>query len=295
MSIWSIPNESDLYTEDAAERPRSNRMSSGFGVVLNKIGEEILKKVSRSRGDTIYGGFYDSLIHGMQASYNAAKHRDGKAVMKMPDIPLVKKVIQEPWAFAHLAYGLGSYDAIYTKESNGREGIIYVQEKGTNVDTAELLQMVEEARIKDVSLENNVTKALAEGYVNNDTINAGGIYELTDGDVLQKNLLDLEKLKRTYKMAEPALYGKKGKKTHVATTHTGEKIYRYDKPSAMDFLKFYGEMDFLYTGVSSTAALAEKLLSGVGAQRIYDAEVTSVVKSTLKRYNGTNPLNFYMN
>ncbi len=279
----------NLYDESIMiKRPmKGTRIGSIGKMIVNKVGEEIVKKIPDSSDVGILGGVYKSAKNGLRETLQAKKHKYGKDAFENP-IPGLNKIVQNGWSLYHLKDGLTTMDSVYTVERGGAEYMIYMQEDGESLSTADLSYMADKVKGKEAEVEMSLYNSL-EKFKDDDSVEAGVYEELTDNDA--KQTMDKNRVPSEYRQAELWLFGKKGKRTVIGTASDGSKIIRYEKPSTADFLKYYGRMDLMYSALSMTAAPAEGILSNQAKENLYVSEAVNSIESTKRAYGGgANPL-----
>ncbi len=311
-----VPNEKDLYSEEnliygnnkvsansksGNYRPTSVRGNSFFKMLAYGMGEKILRKSPTADKSSVIGGIYNSLRSGLIQSMNAGKHTNGQIAFQN-NIPGLKKVIQNLYSFYHLKDGVTTIDEVYTLKcgaNGGKEYMLMIHgEKDPSVPTNGLHAVASKIVGDELALKERAGKirkvAMSDEYVYKEAEKAGVYHELTDGDIMTKKIRDFNRISPLYHNAELSLFGAKGKKSVVATgTANGQNytIYKYAKPSAAEYWRFYAELDLLYSATGITAGAAERMLRGIGGQRIYLTEINNVINSVINRYGGSmNPL-----
>jgi hypothetical protein len=318
-----VPSAKELYSEEnliyGASRvsknpkagyykPKAPKAESVIKMIAYGLGEKILRRSPTASSDSVIGGVYNSLRNGLIQTFNAGKHNEGQRAFENT-IPGLKKVIQNLYSFYQLKNGVTTLDEVYTVKWNdvngngnaAKEYLLAVHGEKESAMSVDILRTLA-SRLVGNNLacreqRDNIRRVMeSDKYGYKEAINAGVYQELTDKDILSPKIMDIQKVPPLYQKAELALFGEKGKKEVAATgTANGHDytIYRYGKPSTADFWKFYAELDLLYSATGITAGAAERLLKGIGAQRIYLTEITNVLNSSLNRYGGSmNPLSF---
>lgn len=297
----------DLYSEGnplyngSVKRPGSRRLDHFIRMLGNHALEKLVKSSPRPTGDSMPEGIYNSLRNGLVQSFNAKRHTHGQKAFKN-NIPGLKKIIQNFYSFYHLNDGLTTMQAVYTMEVDGGELLLHIERDGKATSIPDLELAANEYRKAggERAHHNSLVSSVKQrNYGDMNTRNAGVYKELTDGDIADRKVIDPERLSGQYHEAELRFFGKKGTKTIGGHTQAlrnaagqivkpSGKIFRYGKPSKADFLKFYGEMDLLYSAVGLTAGPAEKILTAQAAQDVFTSEVGGTINRTFRRYGGSS-------
>jgi hypothetical protein len=284
-----IPNEKALYSEEdiiypreKGYRPKSDRASSFGKMLLNKAGAAIVSKLPDANEHSHIGQIYNSFKRGLRTNYNVTKHKHGIDAFKN-DIPFLNKVVQNFWSFYHLNGGVSLIDYVYTVERGNKEYLLAYGTPKQAVDIPLLQQIAHEIQGRETSYVNSLIKSIPP---DSEATNAGVFAELTDYDLYDtKTLRDISKFQPLYSKAELWFIGRKGKRDVIGQTATGENIVRYKKPSNLQFLQYYLEMDWVYTVMDKAIGAAERALGpGIAGQRVYEREVENVIKNTCRRY-----------
>jgi len=277
--------EAVLYDERIKDRQSSGRLRAMGKMLLNKMGESIVSAFPDAQGDSIPASLYNGLKSGLKTSLSAEKHKYGKAAFKN-DIPGTKRVVQNFWSLYHLKDGLTTIDSFYTVEHGGNEYVLAIQKDDEPMQINSIIQAAEgisgNEREYAMNHENVVNGAIDYSDWNAEQANVYA--ELTDEDSLKKDFVEITSLKPAYMKGELAFIGARGKRTLVGQTSSGDNVYRYEKPSANEFMKYYTKMDLYYTAVTTTAKAAEKVLGGMAGQDIYKREAKRSIKMTLGNY-----------
>jgi hypothetical protein len=280
-TLYGAPREEELYGE-GFERPGSDRANAIGKLILFKTGENILRAIPNSTSSGVVGQFFNSVKSGLTTRANIRVHENGKAAFSNP-IPVANAFLQNFWSAYHLGDGLTHIDYAYTVERGGREHLLTY---GTPQDVPTLSGLRTVAENIRGSEEARFNMLLDRIPSDPEAIRSGVIHELTDGDIAE--VRDLSKFQPTYSKAELWFIGRKGKRTLLGQTASGENIYAYERPSTADFWKYYGRMDMAYTFLDTAVGAAEKALGpGLAEQRVYEREIDSVIRSTARRYGNT--------
>ena len=298
MSVSSVlygrSREAELYGEDLVDRrngmyesdggpprPTSDRVSSIGGYFVNLFLEKLLRAIPPANEHTTIGQTLNAIKEGLITRYNVNKHRNALTVLENP-IPIANDVLQNFWSFAHLHDGLTSVDVAYTVERGGNEYLIDFATPVSVPDLASLRSTAERFRGRE---DARIHELLSEIPPDSEAIRAGAIAEMTDYDIHDRSLRDIDKFQPLYSKAELWFIGRKGSRSVVGQTANGENIVAYRRPGAGDFWNYYLRMDWGYTAHDKAIGAAEKVLgSGVAGQRVYEREVGDVVKNACDYY-----------
>jgi hypothetical protein len=289
MGIWAIPREEDLFPEERDALRMHVAWKRGGSVakgLLNKAGKKIVKGLPAGSSTSLVGNVYNGIKEGLEETFRAGEHKNFLDAFQN-NIKGLRKVIQNFYSLYMLHDGVTTIDAVYTVERDGVEYALAIQKDDQKLSVEDLIQTAVQIKGKEKDHHNSIRKSAIKFPDKN--AEAAKIYtELTDGDVHKKGLLDIDTLLPIYQNAEFVFFGLMGKRVEVAVTPDGAKILRYEKPSAGEFLKFYGMMDVLYTAISLGASPAERIFeatkSTVAAKRIYVTEAIESARITMERY-----------
>ena len=283
--------EAVLYDERIQTRPSSSRLKAIGKMLAGKAAESVIKKVPDAQGNSTLASIYNGMKNGLRQTAGAYKHNNGIEAFKN-SIPGTKRVVQNFWSLYHLKDGVTTIDSFYTVERAGNEYTLAVQKDNESVDFNSLKNIASKINGNEIDHHNSVIRNAITGRYDDWNAEKAQIYaELTDKDSLKKAMLEPKSFKPVYQKAELKFIGAIGKKTAIGQTSSGETIYKYTKPSASNFLKFYTMMDVYYTAITTTAHAAENLLEGVALQDIFTRESTRSAKLALRSY-GIIPSNF---
>jgi hypothetical protein len=271
--IFSIPNAAVLYSGESiysdkpfynshSDRPHSDRVNHvGRGIAAG-IKEKVLKYIPDLQPG-ILGAIVNPIKQGYIDKYNTAMHvnlRDAGKV-SLPGINSLYSVYAMSW-------GLTNPDitAIITKEGDdGKEAFLGYEYNGAVVPPDKL----------------------GEKALNKEAVKAGVISELMNREIENSDVKDVNAFLSTYAGQEPFIYGARGKRSVLGKDKDGKMIFRYERPSRGEFLKYYLTNDVTYTLLDWAAGTGTSLL-GVEEQMFYQGVANEVIKYTQKDYGNRN-------
>lgn len=274
-----LPNEYKQNSKGSG----NERTKAVLGLPFCALGQTICESIPYSPGTSFPDQAVNLAKNVSYKLFRAGKHKYGRDLLKN-NIPVVNKFVQNGWSLLNLSRGLSRIEALYTAmDPSGNETPICMKMKGEVDPPLQVLdelgkQAIIEGRAESVKAE-YITGKLAHPTSENDEATLAGVYaELTDGDILEKRLVDPTLLKPYYMDQEVWLTGQKGKRTLMGSS-PNVQIVRYDRPSSLDFLKFHLDEDILYTFVDFPYGLVEGIFPAISEQRLYRDEVMVVTRN----------------
>ncbi len=255
-----------LYTEDFGfDRAHSERLGAVGGTAVNWAAEKFVRALPDAPTGNLIGETLNGFKFGLVTRFNTKKHTNGLKAFENP-IPGLRKIFQNGWSMYHLSNGITTIGAAYTVSKGGTEQPLSLQSPGSP------------------PLE--IGKKGLDRYANGESIRANVVNELMDFELARSKVVDLNHFPPKYMQAELWFIGRKGKRTPTGTTdNDGNPIFKYERPSKKEYLKFFARMDFMYTAIDTTIGTVERALpAGAAKQHFYEREVDSVIRSTIRHY-----------
>lgn len=226
--------------------------------------------------------------------FQLRKHDAGKTLFEnpcggIPGIgPYLSKFIQNLWPVLHFGE-LTTIQTMYTvRDTNtGVELPFYLQGKGEGIPPLhDMFQIAQRVLSGGVSASRSAIMSSLSRYANPEAELAGVYEELTDGDLEKLKIVGRREILNVYLPEEVWFIGREGRRQVVARDpRSGLEIVKYNRPSKLEFMAFYGLNDLGYTLVDlPIQPLEAKYADGLRETGLYISLMNIVKKGVRGLY-----------